>query len=91
MEATKVVTLKDEFKGLGIQSGQVYVQLSIYYTATVRNLEDFERLLNDSSELKDCLHIVRWSKSGLSQAFFDGLTSKEKQQKIMQLFPPVTQ
>ena len=41
-----------------IQKGCIQVKMSEYYTATVRDINALERMLNDESELKDKLEIL---------------------------------
>lgn len=56
LESDNDIEIPREYRNLGIQQdGAVYISLSSYYTATVRDLQSFVRLLNDDSESKDAL------------------------------------
>lgn len=63
------VTLTAAQEEIPTQKGHVYVKFSNYYTATVRCLSDFARLLNDESELKNELQIIENSDWDVSDSF----------------------
>ena len=63
------LTLTTEQKEITTQKGSIYVKFSSYYTATVRNLSDLVRLLNDDCQSKECLEIVEGSEWNVSNDF----------------------